>query len=150
MNMKKFASHTIAVVVGLILATCTRSPRVEIVEKEVLKEVPVEVVKEVVVERVVTKTKTEVVYRYAPPYIVELHKTLFSTYKIYHEHRFSIFGGVGPVGLKISPVLGGYKVKTKRDLVIGAGYSYNLDSRFSVGLLGLSNATFLGSIGYSF
>jgi hypothetical protein len=151
MNTKKIASHIVAVVVGLMLATCTRSPRVETQVVEVIKEVPVEVIKEVLVEKVVVKTVTEIEYRYVDPtFLIEIHDTLYRTYHIHNEHKLSIFAGIGPVGLRITPVSNGYRVKTKKDLVIGAGYSYNLDSKYSVGFVGLSNNTYLASLGVGF
>jgi hypothetical protein len=153
-KFKKFASHTVAVIIGLIIASCARSPRVEIVEvpKEVIKHVPVEHHHVVTKEVVKWKTKIKKVYVYndydglhdAILYYVRHHV------KVDREHRLSLYGGVGPKRLYTSKVTGGYKVELEKDIVLGVGYAYNLDSKYSIGFNVFSNETFLAALGIDF
>jgi hypothetical protein len=150
MNIQKIASHTVAVVIGLVIASCTRSPRVEIVEKVVHHhtEVPVEKIVEKVVEKIVVKTKTEVVVKEMCPLIIEqIFRDISPKAK---KHRISAMFGVGPRGLRVKSLANGSEVSTDYDLVGGLGYSYKTDRKFSVGVQALTNYTFLGTLGLDY
>lgn len=144
-KFKRVASHTVAVVIGLILASCVRSPRVEVVDREVIKEVkvevPVEVIKEKVVEKEVVKYKykwrTKVVKTDCPPQHVENYSVSVTRY----SNRLSLLAGVGPKGLKVTTIPGGYQVEAGQGFVWGAGYALRLVGPHNVGLQFLNNGT---------
>lgn len=149
-KLKRFASHTVAVVVGLVIASQCQGPnKVSVVEKEVIKEVKVEVPVEKIVEKEVVvykyKTKIEKVYVSGDTHVVKVIKHYSVVDK---KHRISLYGGSAPSGnLAVTPFTGGYLVSTPRTAVFGVGYAYNLDSKYSVGFNAFSNQSYLVSIG---
>ncbi len=60
------------------------------------------------------------------------------------------FGGFGPTKLKVTPNAAGALVEQESGLVYGLGYSRQLNHRWSLEAVGLSNATGVLGAGYSF
>jgi hypothetical protein len=153
-KLKKIASHTVAIVVGLLLATQCQGPKTQIVTKEVIKEVKVEVPVEVIKEVVKYKRKTKIVHHYAPPIIVEKNVCEYSYYYdlgvLAARHRVSLKAGRGPKSLKTTAITNGYQVELDRGFIFGASYDYRFSGPFSVGVEALSNQSYLGSLGVEF
>jgi len=151
-NIKRIASHTVAIVIGLMFASCVMSPRVSIVEKpvEVIKEVrvevPVEIIKEVV--KTVTKIKNVVEYRYLLVYepsgpFIRVDNTPAA------KNRLYLAAGAGYSRLSTSFRGSSVEVKRVNDLVMGLGYQRKFNN-FVLGGLILTNGTVLGTIGEDF
>jgi hypothetical protein len=151
-KLKKFASHTVAVVVGLFLATQCQGPKTSIVEKEVIKEVKVEVPVEKIVEKVVEKIKYVKVPRKCPKAINQDEVTELIEYhvSIQHENRLSLLGGVGPNGLNKKTTSTGYMVEANTGPLFGLGLSHRVHKQYSIGVQVLNNASVLGELGVDF
>jgi len=132
-KLKTIASHTVAIVIGIMFAVSLKSPRVEIIDAGVheIHEVPVEVIKEVV------KWKTKVI-RESYEVIVDEPCTeinyIHNHVMVDREHRVSFLSGLGP----------------KKEFVFGAGYALNITNAYSVGFSTLSNKSYLFSVGMDF
>lgn len=68
----------------------------------------------------------------------------------FKKHRFSLYGGMGPHGLKT--VVQGLKTTIKRQdaPVFGFGYNYKLNKTYDIGGTILNNKTYLFNVGISF
>ena len=145
-KLKKVASHTVAVVVGLMLATCSRNPKTQVVTREVVKEikveVPIQVIKEVVVTQVI-REPYEVIVDEPCREVEVIHRTVAA------KNRLMGMVGRGPDDLNAS-YNGSYHFSVGYGIIAGMGYSRLIDESMSLGVIGLSNGTFLGTMGVDF
>jgi hypothetical protein len=150
-TFKRIASHVVAVVAGLLLATQCRSPRVEFVEKEVVKEVKVEVVKEVEVEKIIEKI-VKVPRKCPKPLHTKEEVTQLIEYhvSIQHPNRLSLLAGSGKRGLNTKKIPGGYEVSQDVGLVGGVGYSVRLYKQYNLGVQVFTNSSVMGEFGIDF
>lgn len=154
-TLKRIASHTVAVVLGLLFASCIRNTSPSIVTKEVIKEVRVEVPVQVIKEVVTTVEIEKIKYRYRNRYIrvmPDRNYTVYNNFTNVLKYRHRVYGllGAGPRDLKTTKVKYGYEVDIKNKVVVGFGYQYSFYKNYNIGLEFLSNNTHLISYGYSF
>lgn len=149
---KKLASHTVALVLGLMFASCVRSPRTEIVtvEKEVIKEVPVDRVIEKEIIKYITKIKKVFVHVVHVENLEPQYVEQYSVSVVRYSQRLSLLGGVGPKSLLVTPLSNGYLAEISNGFVWGVGYQLRVYKRHNVGLQFLSNKTSMLSYGFDF
>lgn len=129
---------------------CTPEPKTKYItiEKEKIVEVPVE--KIVYIDRIVYKTIYKEKEDFSPDKkrVVQIDE-FKPTYK---KHRVYIGAGIGPGEYDVETVGGGNsRVRQKfDDFIFGAGYQYNLDGKYNIGVQGISNKTFLLNFGKDF
>ena len=116
--------------------TCMTKPKTRVVVKRVVVEKIVEKPVEKVVERLVEKPVPVFVDKVRVEKYVEKRK----------KNRISLVGGSGPTALKTVS----YEDRIVRGPIGGLQYQRMLDSNFSVGIVGLTNQTVLGSVGFDF
>ena len=136
---------------GMVLASRCTKEQVHIVEvpKEVIveKEVVVEVVKEKVINKTITKYVEVCRSIDHPIHVFPITPVVINNA---HKHTVSMMLGRGPIRMSHSTSGSSTSVEIDQGLLLGLGYRYQVNERWSFTAEGLSNSSGLGGVGYSF